>query len=343
MLAQELKNKALSAGIDLIGITHAEPFKIHGEKEKIVDPKDILKDAKAVIIGGFCIYNKLNILLSEPGIPRGKFSSYGIRVYMWMRAYTQKVISQFLRKKGFKCVSSMKIPAKMAAVRAGLGKYGKNAVVLTKELGSWVMFETLITNAPLDYEDQPVKISDCGECDICRKACPTAAIYEPFKVNRRMCITNWLWGTFIPINLREKQENRLFGCGECLKACPKNKHLKPRVDYPILLEETSDSPELIPLANGDREYFRKTISSFPRWAGIDTIRGNAIIALGNIGDPIAIPTLDVALQYPKPQIRAYSAWALGKIGTKKAKEILKKALSKEVNPKVSCEIKDALQ
>jgi epoxyqueuosine reductase len=246
---------------------------------------------------------------------------------MPMRRYTERVIKQFLQKEGYKAVSSMKIPAKLAAVRAGMGKYGKNAVVLTEKFGSWVMFETVLTDAPLDYEDQPVEVSDCGDCDICIKACPTQAIYAPFKINRKLCITNWLWGTFIPPQLREKQQNRLFGCGECLKACPKNKHLRTQIKYPVALENTSDSPELIPLATADKEYFKKTISSFARWAGIDVIQGNAIIALGNIADPVAISALKKTIQHPKPQIRAYSAWALGKIKTDEAKDILKKALS----------------
>jgi len=342
VFTEEFKKKVLSSGIDIIGITSAKPFRIKGEKERIVDPKEILKDGQSVIVGGFYICNKLNLLPSEPGKPRGMFSSYGIRVYMPMRVYTEKVIKQFLHEKGFKAVSSMKIPAKLAAVRAGLGKYGKNAVVLTEKLGSWVMFETLVTNAPLDYEDQPVEVSDCGECDICLNACPTQAIYTPFKINRAKCITNWLWGTFIPPELREKQENRLFGCGECLKVCPKNKHLKTRIEYPVALEEVSDSPELIPLAITDRDYFRKTVSSFVRWAGIDTIRGNAIIALGNIADPTAIDAIEETLQHSKPQIRAYSAWALGRIGGKRTKQILKKALSKEQKSKVIKEIEDAL-
>ncbi|NQS90044.1 epoxyqueuosine reductase, partial [Patescibacteria group bacterium] len=296
VLTKELKNKILFEGIDLIGITSAEPFRVEGEKEKIIDPKEILKDAQAIVVAGFSIYNKLDILPSEPGRPRGMFSSYGTRAYMPMRTYCEKIIRQFLRKEGFKTVSTMKIPAKMAAVRAGLGKYGKNAVVLTGELGSWVMFETLITDASLDHEDYPVYVSDCEECDICLNACPTQAIYAPFKVNRRMCITNWLWGTFAPPEFRKKQGNRLFGCGECLKACPRNKHLKPRIEYPISLEEVSDSPELIPLTTADKEYFRKTISRFTRWAGIDAIRGNAVIALGNIADPAAIPALEKTLQ-----------------------------------------------
>jgi len=192
---------------------------------------------------------------------------------MPMRTYCREVTQQFLRENGFESISSAQVPAKVAAVRAGLGKYGKNAVVLTKELGSWVMFECLVSNAPLDYEDHPVQVSDCRECDICLDACPTQAIYTPFKLNRARCITDWLWGTFIPVELREKQENRLFGCAECLKACPENEHLKPRIEYPVPLERVSDSPELIPLTTGDSEYYRKVISAFPRGGGRD--RGNS--------------------------------------------------------------------
>jgi HEAT repeat protein len=104
---------------------------------------------------------------------------------------------------------------------------------------------------------------------------------------------------------------------------------------------TSDSPELIPLATADAEYFRQVVPSFPRWAGKESIRGNVIVALGNIADPAAIGALEETLQYPKPQIRAYSAWALERIGGKRAKEILEEALSKEQKPKVIEEIRDA--
>lgn len=140
---------------------------------------------------------------------------------MRIRAYCRKVIHQFLQERGFKTVSSTEVPAKMAAVRAGLGAYEKNSVVLTEKFGSWVMFECLMSYAPLDYEEHPIDHSPCGECEICIKACPTHAIYAPYKVDRKTCITSWLWGDFVPANLREKQEDRLFGCGQCLEVCPK--------------------------------------------------------------------------------------------------------------------------
>lgn len=341
-LTDELKNVLADRGIELVGITSTEPFVIRSAKERIVDPKDILPNARSVVIAGFSIKNIPDILPSEPGKPRGAFSSYGLRVFMPMRAYTQKMIAQFLRKNGFKSISTMKIPAKMAAVRAGLGTYGKNAVVLTDKFGSWVMFETLITDAPLECEDHPIETCTCDECDLCLRACPTQAFPAPFQLNRSLCITNWLWGTFVPPELREKQGNRLFGCGECLKACPKNNQFPTQLHYPVSLEKTDDCPELIPLLKADRDTFNKTISRFARWAGMDVIKGNAVIALGNSPDPAAIPALEQTLNHTKPQIRAYSAWALGRIGGNKARAILEKNLAKEPKPKVIQEIRSAL-
>jgi epoxyqueuosine reductase len=341
-LTQQLRNTARTAGIDLIGVTSAEPFLIRGEKERRVAPKEILSGARAVIVAGFYVRNVPNIVPSEPGKPRGTLAPYGSKVYMKMRAYCQKVIRQFLRANGHRSVSSMRIPAKPAAVRAGLGKYGKNAVVYTRELGSWVMFECLVTDAPLDYEDADIEVTDCGECRVCLDACPTRAIYEPFKIDRARCITNWLWGANIPIELREKQGTRLFGCGKCLETCPMNKQLEPRAEFPVALEIMSDAPELIPLLTCDVDYFRSSVPSFPRWAGKDVIRGNAIIALGNIADPAAVSALGETLQSPKPRIRAYSAWALGKMGNRKATRILEEALPQEKNASVLKEIKLAL-
>jgi len=341
-LTRELRKRALSAGIDLIGITSIEPFRIRGEKETIVNPEEILPGAQSIIVAGFYIRNAVNILPSVPGKPRGIFTPFGTKVYTKMSAYCRKVISKFLRENGYKSVSSGKIPAKLAAVRSGLGKYGKNAVILTRELGSYVMFECLVSDAPLDYENVSALTTDCGDCKVCLEVCPAQAIYEPFKLDRARCITNWLWGTLIPVELREKQENRLFGCAECLKACPGNEHLKPRAEYPVPLEEVSDSPELLPLITGDSEYYRKVVPAFPRWAGTEAIRGNAIIALGNIADPAAVSALEETLRYPKPRIRAYSAWALGRIGNKKAREVLEESVSKERNKKVIEEVKNAL-
>lgn len=76
ILTKEFKKKVLSSGIDLIGITSTSPFTIRGDDEKIVDPKKGFEDAQSVIVAGLYYYNKLNILPSELGKPRGRLS-YG--------------------------------------------------------------------------------------------------------------------------------------------------------------------------------------------------------------------------------------------------------------------------
>src|SRR4030042_5406018 len=153
-------------------------------------------------------------------------------------------------------------------------------------------------------------------------------------------------GSFIPIKLREKQENRIFGCGECVKTCPKNKKLKPGKEFPVRQEDVSSSPDLIPLIAADSKYFKKTIASFPLRAGINAIRGNAIIALGNTGSRItgdsAVNVLKKALKHTKPQIRAYSAWALGRLKKTEVNNILRNALLVEKDSNVIKEIQHAL-
>jgi epoxyqueuosine reductase len=343
-LTSQLKEHALSHGIDLIGITSAKPFVRQGREQEIIDPKEMLPDAQAVIVTAFHMNEAIGGFPIDKDPPRGRFSQYSVRAFSPLEDYHIGIIQGFLEKHGYEAVPNQDewIPMKLAAARAGLGKYGKNAVILTEEYGSYVMFATVVTNAPLVFEDMYLYASDCGTCDLCLKSCPTGAIYEPYKINRRQCITEWLWGTFAPIDLREKQENRLFGCEECTQVCPRNKKFAPREAYPVKIDDVSSTPELIPLVTGSEEYYRKNIASFPLRAGVDAIRGNVIIALGNIQTKEAIDPLCRTIEDPNPQIRAYSAWSLGRIGSAKAQRGLENALKMEGNEEVRNEIQHAL-
>jgi epoxyqueuosine reductase len=103
-----------------------------------------------------------------------------------------------------------------------------------------------------------------------------------------------------------------------------------------------DRPELIPLAGAEPEYFRKTFAAFPLRAGIDALRGNAVIALGNAADEAGVEPLRRTLHHRKPQIRAYSAWSLGRIGGVEARSILRNAQPSEAESAVLEEIDLAL-
>jgi epoxyqueuosine reductase len=344
-LTEKLRETVLAAGIDLVGVTSAEPLTVQGKNSFAhTQPREVMPDARAVIVAGFCVRYEPNLRPSEPGTPRGRFTPYGSRAFVQMWRHCENTIEGFLRSHGFRVAGAPRIPVKPAAVRAGLGRYGKHAVVVTPELGSWVMFACFVTDAPLAVTEAPLdRPASCPpRCNLCAQACPTGAITAPFEVDRPRCITEWLWGYFAPTELRTRQENRLFGCGECLLACPKNRRIRPRRDYPVPIDELNDSPELIPFLTADEEYFRRMIPTFALEAGIDAIRGNVIIALGNIGDPAAVDSLGQTLRHKKAQIRAYSAWALGRIGDAQAYALLGKALVEEKEPGVLDEIKSAL-
>ncbi len=343
-LTDKLKHFALDEGIDLIGITSTKPFIVQRKKIPFIDPKERLSDAKALIVTGFYIHENDNTLSNESNKARGRYNSYDVRAFIPMEKYHFKTIKKFLENEGYKVKFNKNhiIPDKQAAVRAGIGKYGKNSVVITEKFGSYIMFVTMVTNAPLDYKEFPINKTECNNCDICIKSCPTEAIYAPFKVNRDLCITAWLWGDHVPVHLREMQENRLFGCGECVKACPKNNKLKPRENYPTEIEPVSDKPELVPLLTADKKYFKKHIAAFPLCAGEDAILGNAIIALTNIGKTSITDKLAQTLRHKKAQIRAYSAWALSKTSEERATNILNEVLRLEKKEEVINEIKHAL-
>ncbi len=343
-LLRELTDVVAGAGIDMVGVTSAEPLQVRAGVFPHRQPREVLPGARAVVLAGFCVAYRPRLVPSTSGTPRGRFTPYGSRAYAQMSAHCGEFVGGFLRGKGWQVEQTGRIPEKPAAVRAGLGRYGKHGVVTTPALGSWVMFASFVTDAPLaTTDDDPRAPGPCpANCDLCLRACPTGAITAPYEVDRARCITNWLWGYSAPRELRDRQENRLFGCGECLIACPRSKGVPPRQAYPVPIDDVSDSPELIPLVDMDDDHFRRTIPRFAREAGTAAMRGNAIIALGNIGDPAAVAALGRALQGDNSQNRGYSAWALGRIGGAPARALLETARTRETVPAVLDEITCAL-
>lgn len=111
---------------------------------------------------------------------------------------------------------------KVWAQRAGLGWIGKNSNLLNKDIGSFFFIGEMIIDAELSY-DSPVT-DHCGSCTRCMEACPTDAIYEPYRVDATKCIS------YLTIELKEEIdkkyrteiENWIYGCDICQDVCPWN-------------------------------------------------------------------------------------------------------------------------
>ena len=170
----------------------------------------------------------------------------------------------------------------------------------------------------------------CGNCVRCIDDCPTGAIVAPYVIDNRKCIsflTIELRGP-IPRELRPLVGAWVFGCDICQDVCPVNR--KARLGGEVAFRQRGDfaAPELIPLLELDEQGFRERFRGSPmKRAKLSGLRRNACVALGNLGDPAAVPALAIALAGDDALVRSHAAWALGRIGGAAAQSALRAAQS----------------
>jgi epoxyqueuosine reductase len=262
----------------------------------------------------------------------------------YIAGQTEKILL-FLSDHGYTGFSvATGLPIKIMAARSGLGRYGKNAVIHAPAGGSWIALGAILTDVPLET-DNPLE-DDCGNCDICQRACPTGALRDPYKCTIEKCLTlHTLYNKgIIPLEIREKMGTCIAQCNICIDACPKNKNLS--LQNHISNPENLVYPEIAPLVNMTDAHFQKLFgSSFLEFIMMDKkyLQRNAAIALGNFGNPAYCSVLIEALEMQSEEIvRSAASWSLGRIGTNEAKAALEQFLSKEPSATVRSEIRDAL-
>lgn len=231
------------------------------------------------------------------------------------------------------------------AVRAGLGAVGKNTCLLSPQLGSWTLLGELLLELDLDA-DPP--LSDlCGECSRCLEACPTGALPEPFRLDSSRCISYWTieHRGEIPIELRPRMGEWVFGCDVCQEVCPWNERPRPLSGRPELRPSTElrglDLLSLLAMPEDEMERrLRGSPLLRPKAAGL---KRNVAMALGNSGRADAIPALAAALGSPSSVVRGHAAWALGRIGGAAARRALEAALAGEADARAREEMVASLE
>jgi len=201
------------------------------------------------------------------------------------------------------------------AMRAGLGWIGKHTNLISRHLGNWFFLGEILLDIPLPA-DTP-ETTHCGTCTRCLPACPTGAITAPYKLDARRCISYLTieLKDSIPEDLRPLIGTRIYGCDDCLAACPWNKFAVKSDDPAVRPRADLTAPDLLELLALDDEAFREKFRHSPikRTKRRGLLR-NVCVALGNLGDPRALPALQIAAETdPEPLVREHATWAISQI------------------------------
>lgn len=200
------------------------------------------------------------------------------------------------------------------AQRAGLGFIGKHANLISRQWGNWIFLAEILTPLAL-VPDAPEK-NRCGQCARCMTACPTQAIRAPFTLDARRCIaylTIEHKGS-IPIEWRPAIGRRVFGCDDCLEACPWNRFAK--AGRAMKGQERRDlaEPDLLELLALDEAGFKTRFAGTPVLRlKRSRLRRNVCVALGNTGGPEALAALEKAAADADALVAEHAAWAMERI------------------------------
>jgi epoxyqueuosine reductase len=233
------------------------------------------------------------------------------------------------------------------AQRAGLGWIGKNTCLIAPGLGSYFFLAEILLGLDLEPE-APFTADYCGSCTRCLEACPTGCILPDRTIDSRRCIsylTIELRGP-IPPELRPQMGDWVFGCDICQEVCPWNRRFAPQEgDAPFAPRPGLPRPDLAENLSLGAEQFNRQFKDSPlrRTKRRGYLR-NSAVALGNLGDPSAVPALAKCLkEEPEPLARGHAAWALGRIGGEAALTALQEASRNEKDAGVLDEIREALE
>jgi len=183
-----------------------------------------------------------------------------------------------------------------------------------RELGTWFFLAELISTLDLPV-DTPAK-DLCGKCTRCMVACPTQAITAPRRMDARRCVSYLTIESKgpIPLEFRRAMGDRIYGCDDCLSACPWNKFAQVSHEATFQARETVFNQKLRDFLNLTDETFRALFAKSPiKRIKRPAFLRNVCVALGNVGTPEDLPALERAAQDEHPLIAEHAQWAIQEV------------------------------
>ncbi len=335
--ALEAQSRAL--GFDCIGITepgtienagkyflefiasggHGDMDWLAAQPERRVDPRGLWQDVRSVIMLGV-----------NYGPDSDQLAILQQRTRAAISVYAQGDDYHDLIKKRLKALarwlvttapSEVKVFVDTAAVMekplaqaAHLGWQGKHTNLVSREFGSWLFLGAIYTTLELPRDG--AEIDHCGSCQACLDICPTAAFPAPYKLDARRCISYLTIENKgpIPREFRKAIGNRIYGCDDCLAACPWNKFAQEGREAKLAARDELRAPTLAELARLDDAAFRALFTKSPvKRIGRERFLRNVLIAIGNSGDAALAQEARRLLEDESALVRGAAVWALGQL------------------------------
>ncbi len=334
-----IRAKALATGFDAVGFSRAAGRpELKSRLDKFIglgrhagmdwmarnaeiraDPAKIFPEARSVIVLG------LNYGPGDAASDRPPGAAPGaISIYARGRNY-HKVIKKKLKHlarwlgdtygaeaKVF--TDTAPVMEKPLAQQAGLGWQGKHTNLVSRQFGSWLFLGEVFTTLKIEPDGALENL--CGTCDACIRACPTGAITEPYRLDAGRCISYLTieHKAAIDDGLARRMGNRIFGCDDCLAACPWNKFAKPATEEDFAPRPQTVNPELGRLLGLDDAAYRETFAGTPlRRPGRDRFIRNVLVAAGNSGDKSLAEAVRASIGDPAALVRAAAKWAFDRL------------------------------
>lgn len=366
-LTDALKQQALAAGFDMVGVCPAirpaeigrlgdwlargfagEMHYIADRFEAYADPGRVLEGARSIVMLAMH-YRTEDAAECGPGMGRVSRYAWGDRDYHDVIHERLRTLVDWLKARAPSCrargvVDSAPLLEREFALQAGLGWRGKNTLLINRQGGSYFFLAALLTDLELAY-DTKQETDHCGSCRACLDACPTQAFPQPYVLDATRCIsylTIELKGA-IPEPLREPIGDWLFGCDICQEVCPWNRKA-PLSQCDAFWPQANANPvDLRELFSLDEEGFRRRFRHTPLWrAKRRGVLRNAAIVLGNRPHRDSLPALERGLSDQEPVVRQACAWALGRFPAELVGSLLTGRLKQESEPSVAEEIRLSL-